>query len=498
MRYLPDGTQMKAADRHTIEETGIPSLVLMERAALKTVETLQEYGMDLSKALVVCGSGNNGGDGFAVARLLTEEGESAEVLFAGNESSMSGECRIQKKIVENMGIKVFTDLPAGEYTVIIDAIFGVGLSRDITGKYCDIIRWMNSQTCHKAAVDIPSGVCARTGKILGTAFRADVTVSMACVKLGCELYPGKMCSGQTAAVPIGIDTALFGADENVCITYDREDIPRLMPERRADSHKGSYGKVLMITGSRGMAGAACLSARAAYAAGAGLVRIYTSEDNRTVLQQLLPEAVVTCYQKYDEAELLSLLEWADIVCIGCGLGTGTVSEQILTCTLKYAEVPCIIDADGLNILSSRMELLENRKAPSVLTPHMKEMSRLTGYPVSEIAGRRVEIITEAAGRYPAVWVLKDSRTLVKSTGRHTFLNLAGNPAMAKAGAGDVLAGVITGLLAQGMEAYDGAALGVFIHACGGDEARGCKGDYSVLARDIISGIERCITRTEEI
>ncbi len=497
MRYLPDGTQMKAADRHMTEEIGLPSLVLMERAALQTVETMRKAGMDLSRTLIVCGSGNNGGDGFAAARLLREEGRTVEVLFAGREESLSEECRVQKNIVEKMGIKVFTDLPEKEYTVIIDAVFGVGLSRDITGRYRDIIAWMNRQKCGKAAVDIPSGVCARTGKILGIAFHADLTVAMECVKLGCELYPGKNCAGKTTAVPIGIDTAIFGSDNDVCATYDRADIPRLLPERKPDSHKGTYGKVLMITGSRGMAGAAYLSARAAYAVGAGLVRIYTPGDNREVLQQLLPEAIISCYRKYEEEELCALLDWADIVCIGCGLGTDEDAMQILACALNHLSVPCVIDADGLNLLSGHMDLLKNMRTPVILTPHMKEMSRLTGYSVREIGERRMEILTRFTEEYPAVCVLKDSRTLVKSAGRRPFLNLAGNEAMAKAGSGDVLAGVITGLAAQGTEAYESAALGVFLHACGGDEARSIKGSYSVLARDLTEGIERCITKAEE-
>ena len=181
MRYLPDGAQMQAADKYTIEQLGVPSLVLMERAALKVVEAIHEKGIDTSRTLVVCGSGNNGGDGFAVARLLTEEGMHAEVLFAGNEASLSQECSLQKQIAERMGIPVFTDIPEGEYTVIIDAVFGVGLSRDVSGRYGEIIRWMNSRDCRKVAVDIPSGVCAGTGRILGTAFRAELTVSMACV-----------------------------------------------------------------------------------------------------------------------------------------------------------------------------------------------------------------------------------------------------------------------------------------------------------------------------
>ena len=195
MRYLPDGEQMKAADAYTIGELGIPSLVLMERAALKVVEELCRREMDLARVLIVCGSGNNGGDGFAVARLLHEKGICADVLFAGKESSLSEECALQKKIAERLGISIFTDLPDGEYTVVTDALFGVGLSREISGRYADIIEWMNRQNARKVAVDIPSGVCARTGRILGTAFRAELTVSMECVKLGCELFPGKVYAG---------------------------------------------------------------------------------------------------------------------------------------------------------------------------------------------------------------------------------------------------------------------------------------------------------------
>ena len=497
MRYLPNGTQMSAADRHTIENVGIPSLVLMERAALKTVETMHIHGIDTSRALVVCGSGNNGGDGFAVARLLTEEGTQAHILFAGREASMSRECGVHKRIAENLGIRIFTEIPEEEYTVIIDAVFGVGLSREISGKYADIIEWMNARECEKVAVDIPSGVSAASGRILGTAFRADLTVAMACVKTGCEMYPGKYYAGDTVAVPIGIDPEIFASDEEVCITYDRADIPGLLPERNPDSHKGSYGKVLMITGSSGMAGAAYLSAKAAYTVGAGLVQIYTAQENRSILQELLPEAIISCYQEYDDGQLIHLLEWADVVCIGCGLGTGEVSEMLLEGVLSKVRVPCIIDADGLNLLSRKMNLLEQIQAPLILTPHMKEMSRLTGISVTEIADRRMDIVREFTDRYPAVCVLKDSRTIVKSKGNHPFLNLAGNSGMAKAGAGDVLAGVITGLSAQGMSAYESAALGVYLHACGGDEAREEKGSYSMLARDLIAGIGRCMKNNEE-
>lgn len=497
MRYLPDGNQMKEADRYTIEELGVPSLVLMERAALQTVELMEKKGIDMSRVLVVCGSGNNGGDGFAVARILTEKGRRADILFVGKESSMSSECRRQKEIAEKMGLNILTEFPRACYSVVVDAVFGVGLSREIEGKYRDLIEIMNSAHGYKVAVDIPSGVCAKSGKILGTAFRADLTAAMACVKAGCELYPGKNMAGETEAVPIGINPKLFDGNEDVLFTYDRTDIPSLLPARPADSHKGTYGKLLMITGSRGMAGAACLAARAAYTAGAGLVRVYTPESNRQIIQQNLPEAVLTCYEEYDEEQLDELLGWADAVCIGCGIGTDATAEKMLVGTLSKAAVPCVVDADGINLLGRHRELLEQTGGDLILTPHIMEMSRLTGIPAPDIKENRLDILRHASDKCAAVWVLKDSRTIAAQKGRHPFINLAGNSAMAKAGSGDVLAGVISGLLAQGAAPFESAALGVYLHACGGDESRERLGSYSVLAGDLIRGIQECIKKAEE-
>ena len=498
MRYLPNGKQMSEADAHTIHEIGIPSLVLMERAALQIVETMHKKNISTEKSLIVCGSGNNGGDGFAVARLLTEQGKHADVLFAGKEASLSEECRCQKQIVENMGISVFTEFPDEEYTVIIDAVFGVGLCREITGHYKDVIDWMNLQDAEKVAVDIPSGICAATGKILGTAFRADLTVCMACVKLGCELFPGKSYAGESIPVAIGIDPKYFSNRLDVCYTFDKNDLGKLLPSRMMNSHKGSYGKVLMITGSPGMAGAAFLSACAAYTVGAGLVQIYTASENRLALQELLPEAIISCYDSYDDSQLSHLLDWADVVCIGCGLGMGQISEKILKNVLKNVSCPCVIDADGLNLLSRNIELLNQCCAPVILTPHMKEMSRLTGYSVQELKDNRRELLRKYTEKVHAVCVLKDSRTLVKAPEGRLMINTTGNAAMAKAGSGDVLAGMITGLMAQHMRLDDAAVLGVYLHGLCGDHARKELGSYSVLAGDLLKMLGRTLKELEDM
>lgn len=497
MRYLPNGTWMQKADEDTIQNIGIPSMVLMERAALKTIDVMKEKKICRDRCLIVCGSGNNGGDGFAIARLLHEEGKSVCAVFVGSESSMSEECRRQRAIAENLGVLIVTDIPQEEYTVVIDAVFGVGLSRPIVDRYAEVIAMMNQKRGQKVAVDIPSGVSSFDGSILGTAFCADLTVSFACEKLGTVLFPGHEYSGEVVPVEIGISTRIFQDDPDVCYTLEKEDLSAMLPKRQKNSHKGTYGKILMITGSRGMSGAAYLSAKAAYITGGGLVQIYTEESNRVILQQLLPEAIVSTYTAYEEETLASLLGWADVVCIGCGLGKSEVSGQILEYVLKHLEMPCVVDADGLNLLAQRKDLLLQKAKEIVLTPHMKEMAGMLGCTIPELADARFLKLQEFVRAYGVVCALKDARTLVAEQDRQMFLNTAGNSAMAKAGSGDVLAGVITGLLAQHMSAYEAAVLGVYLHACGGDEARESCGAYSVLAQDLTEGIKICIKETKK-
>lgn len=500
MRYLPDGAWMQRADAHTIQTIGIPSEVLMERAALRTVEWMEHKHLAQGKILVVCGSGNNGGDGFAIARLLHQKQCKVIAVFVGRESSMSRECCLQARIARNLGISIVTELPEEEYNVIIDAVFGVGLSREVSGRYAEVIQALNARKGFKLAVDIPSGIDSKSGKVFGTAFRADATVTFQCEKSGTVLFPGAEYAGNVVTADIGIDTSIYETQPDVCFTLESGDVIRYLPSRRADSHKGTYGKVLMITGSKGMAGAAYLSAKAAYTCGAGLVQIYTHESNRTILQQLLPEAIISTYGNdaaQDRETTKSLLAWADVVCIGCGLGQDNTAEMLLETTLVNSSVPCVIDADGLNLLAKHMELLHQMKAEAVLTPHMKEMAGMIGCQVSELKEERFAKLQEFVEQYPVVCVLKDSRSMAASSGKRTFINTAGNCGMAKAGSGDVLAGVITALLAQKMSAYESAVGGVYVHAKGGDEALKMCGSYSMLARDLIEGIKNLLRKTEQ-
>ena len=499
MQLWVNAAQMKAADQYTIQKLGVPSLELMEHAAQACVQVLEDEKVDLSHVCVVCGSGNNGGDGFAIARILQNNRYSVETFCVGNPEHYTEETQEQMHRLQECGGKITYGMPQEDsYSVIIDAVFGVGLRRKVEGRYRQVIEQMNRMRGTKFAVDIPSGLSATTGCILGCAFKADYTVTFQLKKIGLELSQGRAMAGRVIVPDIGISTDSICEDQEIVRTAGKDIYRKMLPDRPEDSNKGTYGRLLVIAGSKGMAGAAYLNAHAAYMTGAGLVRIYTSSDNREILQTLLPEAIITTYEEYNKEELLSLLTWADSVCIGSGLGMSRLSEKILKTVIEYVKVPCLIDADGLNLLAENKNYL-NQMAERrfVITPHMKEMSRLTGTPVEELKADRIQILKDFISRYRITCVLKDSRTLIASEEKGIRMNLTGNSAMAKAGSGDVLAGVISGWMVQGKEAEDAAELGTYIHGLSGDLAKFEKGVYSVMARDLIEYISKALMKLEE-
>ena len=499
MQLWVNAAQMKAADQYTIQKLGVPSLELMEHAAQACVQVLEDEKVDLSHVCVVCGSGNNGGDGFAIARILQNNRYSVETFCVGNPEHYTEETQEQMYRLQECGGKITYGMPQEDsYSVVIDAVFGVGLSRKVEGRYRQVIEQMNRMRGTKFAVDIPSGLSATTGCILGCAFKADYTVTFQLKKIGLELSQGRNMAGRVIVPDIGISTDSICEDQEIVRTAGKDIYRKMLPDRPEDSNKGTYGRLLVIAGNKGMAGAAYLNAHAAYMTGAGLVRIYTSSDNREILQTLLPEAIITTYEEYNKEELLSLLTWADSVCIGSGLGMSRLSEKILKTVIEYVKVPCLIDADGLNLLAENKNYL-NQMAERrfVITPHMKEMSRLTSTPVEELKADRIQILKDFISRYRITCVLKDSRTLIASEEKGIRMNLTGNSAMAKAGSGDVLAGVISGWMVQGKEAEDAAELGTYIHGLSGDLAKFEKGVYSVMARDLIEYISKALMKLEE-
>lgn len=495
MEFLLNAQQMKHCDKDTIEKIGIPSMVLMERAALSVVEEMEQHSLNLNSVLVICGSGNNGGDGFAIARLLDEKGICVTVAFVGRETSMTEETALQRRICENCGIKISTNFQNREYTTIVDAIFGIGLSRDVEGRYAELIDWINHQNASVVAVDIPSGISADTGRVLGTAVRADLTVTFAYRKIGQILFPGTEYCGQVIRRDIGITAERFQDGMPSVFTYGEEDLQRIV-HRRAYSNKGTYGKVLLIAGSHGMSGAACLAALSAYRCGSGLVRVFTPECNREVIQTYLPEAIVTTYQENAPlAELRSAMEWADVIGIGPGLGIQAPAARILETVLRESEKPIVVDADGLNLLAIQPSLLTVVKVPVILTPHVGEMMRLTGAQKSDITENVIMTASRYAQENRVICVLKDARTAV-SDGKRTYLNTSGNNGMAVAGSGDILTGIICGLLAQGMQPFDSAALGVYLHGLSGDLAQEKFSAYGMIARDIAGQIGEVLKKVD--
>jgi NAD(P)H-hydrate epimerase len=497
MRYAVNSKEMKLYDNNTTEHYNIPSVVLMERAALSFAKALCEEQVDESQILVVCGKGNNGADGLAIARLLLLEGKSVDVVMLSGKSKASAENELQQKIFCSYGGVILDHIPENKnYTLIVDALFGVGLSRIIDGDNLALIEQMNLLGGTKAAVDIASGVSSDNGNILGCAFRADITVTFSFEKIGQLIYPGNEYSGRVILKRIGIDENSFLGRTPSAAIIEQNDL-KLLPGRISHSNKGTYGKLLIIAGSVNMAGAAVLCAKAAYAVGTGLVRVLTPEENRQIIQTAVPEAILTVYssKKPEQAAVTDAINWADAIVCGPGIGTSAAAESIVMNVLKSSSVPVLFDADALNIISKDTSILLKPHTDVVVTPHLGEMSRLTGDSISYIQNSLISEAMEFANQYNLVCVLKDERTVIGIPYRNAFINMSGNNGMATAGSGDVLSGVIGALMAQGEDSANAASLGVFIHGLAGDEVKKLTGVRAMTASDIIEGL-RLISANE--
>lgn len=472
-----------------MEKYHTPSILLMERAAEAVEEELFCGSYDLHKVLVVCGTGNNGGDGIALARLLTVKKVPVEVLLLGDQEHMTPETFQQMKMYQAISGKIVTEAGYDEYTVIVDAVFGIGCNREITGAAAEAVRSMNQAKAPVISIDVPSGISCDTGKVCGVAIKADVTITFFMKKLGMLLYPGREYCGNVKVAELGIPVGREIPENSSAVIYEPDDV-RKLPERIGNSHKGTYGKVLVIAGSSKICGAAYLSAAAAYRIGTGMVKIVTPFENRTALQTLLPEALLECYDRNcpEIARLRQCIEWADVIVAGPGLGTDPTAEKILSMVLKYSNLPTVLDADALNLLAKNPEWMKNLTFPVILTPHIQEMARLTGTEKRTIQEQPFEKAEEFVKKYPVVLVLKDAATIVAEKEKLFYVNSTGNSGMATGGSGDVLAGMLGGLLAQGMNAAEAARLGVYLHGAAGDAVLNKKSAYSMTASDILDGI----------
>ena len=487
MYLVRTAAQMKAADAATIN-AGLPSLVLMERAALSVLQVLKEKKLDLSSVCILCGPGNNGADGAALARLLAEEGFRSGVILFGYPEKFTDELKLQLELLGHYDVKVSCDaLIPDSSTVIIDCLFGVGLKRDVSGIFADIIDAVNDSDAPVVSVDIPSGLSADTGHILGTAVRADITVGISDVKPGYYICDGKACCGELVIKNIGI-MDIDGKTEHSGYVVTDEDFT-MLPARNEAGNKATFGKLLVIAGSDNISGAAYLCAEAALSSGIGMVHIFTHKDNRDILGVLLPEALITTYgnDSKDLEKLPALLEWADACAIGPGIGTGDFSKALLDRFLKLNTLPAVMDADALNIIASDDKYKDIEiDFPAVVTPHIGEMSRLTGLSISEIKADPVNTAVKYAGRTGFMCVLKDAVTITACPDGEYYINSSGCSALATAGSGDVLCGMIAGFLLR----YKDSGLplipiAVHEHGKRGENAAKIKGADAVLASDLI-------------
>ena len=528
MRYFVTGKQAAEIDRYTIEEIGIPQLVLMERAALAAAEEVAKVVADIrhDRILIVAESGNNGGDGVAAARILHQRGYLVDVWTLNGISRKTEAYIKQVELAEKAGVHFIYYMDSlkpeadgtSSYRVIVDAIFGVGLTREVGGIQREAVTKINaakeeSGELAVVALDIPTGISSETGDILGAAVRADKTVTFGFEKVGMR-FAKEFCGNVTVAeIGFYLPEKYKNNEETLFYGYEPSDVARLLPMRRTDGNKGSFGHVLVVAGSKDMSGAAYLAAEAAYRTGCGLVKVVTHESNRPAMQQMLPEAILLTYEYTCQTEKKGVssdnldddlfrkidesIRWASVIIVGPGLGQSDMALKLSEYILRHATCPVVADADAINMLSEHTEILAETAGsrPLILTPHMLEMARLaekTQRPDREAVNRikkdRLSATGKPAEEYGATIVLKDACTLVAEGETAGYLNTSGNDAMAKGGSGDVLTGVIAGLIAEGMKAEAAARLGVYIHGLAGDAAREKLGAYSVIARDLLDHI----------
>ena len=520
MMKLVDSNGAKKLDEDA-QKLGMSGMVLMERAALGTAEFIKERlltGDRDKKVIAICGSGNNGGDGIACARILYEWGFNVEIFVVGKEEKFTGQTRAQVDLAVNSEAdlkivepsELITDRDDFKDVVIIDAIFGVGFKGRLEGDLEKLARYLNMFNSVKVAVDIPSGVNGSNGKVEGIAIKCDYTITFGVNKTGIAVYPGKDYAGEVIVADIGFPKKALELVSCNTFTFDETDIGYFMPKREEYSNKGDFGKILVIAGSEEMCGASYLSALAAYRTGAGLVRIFTPTTNRTSLQNLIPEAILTTYNDSPEKDMeadteeklyKAVKEWADAVVIGPGLGLSKRSKSIVKKVIEISEVKTVIDADGLRLFREIIEEKENRKLDLkkdlrvgfVLTPHIKELSDLLYLSKEEVKDDIIGIAEEL--KYCAgMVVIKEARTVVVGEGR-CYINNSGNSAMAKAGSGDVLTGIIAALMVvDKLRQFMMVALGVYVHGLAGDILKEKKGNHGILARELADEVAEVMKR----
>jgi len=491
--------QMRNIDRRAIERFGVPSIVLMENAALAVVDALAAHYPNADRVAIFCGTGSNGGDGFAVARHLENRGVVPIVLIAGERDRIDGDARTNLTICERLAIPIYeirnedavdeAFAHAADADVVVDAIFGTGLNRAPSGVQAEVIRAIAELRLPVISVDLPSGANASSGEVFDPCLRAEVTVTFAAPKI-CHVFdPAAMQCGEVIVADIAIPEVAVDEEAVPLALTTPRDIAPLFSPRLAATHKGTYGHVAIIAGSPGRSGAAIMCARGAIRSGAGLVTIMTDADTARIVHAASIESMTSPI-----ADLTEFLKGKTAVLIGPGLPDNDRAYGWVRNTVASIELPMVIDASALNAFAGRAAEINPDHRPRVITPHPGELSRLTGRETKDINANRLDAARDAARATQSIVVLKGHQTLIADPDGRVNVNPTGNPGMASGGMGDVLGGIIAALLARDVDPFDAACAGVYIHGFAGDMLRDDMGDAGLAAMDLADKLPLAIKR----
>jgi NAD(P)H-hydrate epimerase len=496
--------EMRLMDRHCLEKLGIAEEILMENAALASIALLQrKIGIRDKKFVVFCGSGNNGGDGLVVARLIHSQGGRAKVFLLDDKNKFRGAAQTNMAIIDKLPIEVLklessaaAKKDVAHCDIIVDAIFGTGLDRDVAGLAADVIALINKSKKKVLSLDIPSGVNGNTGQILGVAVRADYTATFGLPKIGNMLYPGYELGGELFVSHISFPPSLTENNDLQIATNDYVALPR----RQAEAYKGSVGDVLFIAGAANYYGAPYFAAMSFLKAGGGYARLAAPPS---IIGKLAVKGREIVYLPQDETaagsiamkskkKLLEAAAKVDMVVIGPGLSLQEETVRLVKELAEAIKVPMLIDGDGLTAIAENPEILSSRKAATILTPHLGEMARLTGRSAMEISGNKIAVLRETTEKLKATIVLKGAHTLIGTQNGRVYINLSGNSGMATAGSGDVLTGCIAAMYGLGLKPDEATRKGVFLHGYAGDLAAAKKGEDGITAKDIMEFLPQAL------
>lgn len=501
MRIL-DSEAMREVDRAAIEDIGIPSLVLMENAAIGLADAIGEIYPDAASVAIFCGPGNNGGDGLALARHLTARGYHVQVSLVTGGSEMRGDALTQLEICRLLGLAIEEYGPedsgvaavdsAHRLDLAVDALFGTGLTRPLGGHFAEWVTMINTLSVPCVAVDLPSGLDASAAQIMGPHVQAEMTVAFGAPKIAHILPPAAEAVGEVVIADLGIPAELVEQADGDLHLLEAEELSSEVSTRLLSSHKGDYGHAVIVAGSVGKAGAAILAAQGAMRSGAGLVTVATpgtvaqTVDLGSLESMTLPlEEGPDGLAEESIEKILHFVHGKQVLALGPGLGTEESTLQVIRAIVRDSEAPVVLDADGLNAFAGAADAMVEGRADRILTPHPGELARLLGVTAGEIQADRVASARSGALRTDSVVVLKGHKTLIAEPAGRIFVNPTGNPGMASGGTGDVLTGIITGLVSRGLEASVAARLGTYLHGSAGDLAGIERGEESLTASDIL-------------